>query len=128
MVRRGILPFLVMFMILISSLTTTVTAQEESSESEHSNYHTIASLGDSTLGSDPTGYRGPFASIHAANLMGLDYYEGAVGGDRSWTLIEAGRHTTIAENYSEGTLVTICLLYSSPSPRDQRGWGVAGSA
>ncbi len=109
MVRRGILPFLVVFMILISSLTTTVTAQEESSESEHFNYHTIASLGDSTLGSDPTGYRGPFASIHAANLMGLDYYEGAVGGDRSWTLIEAGRHTTIAENYSEGTLVTIMI-------------------
>ena len=79
MVRRGILPFLVVFMILISSLTTTVTAQEESNENEYFDYHTIASLGDSTLGSDPTGYRGPFASIHAANLMGLDYYEGAVG-------------------------------------------------
>tara|TARA_X000000368_G_scaffold249624_1_gene197157 strand:- start:70 stop:1410 length:1341 start_codon:yes stop_codon:yes gene_type:complete len=96
-------------MILVSSLTTAVTAQEDSSEDEYFDFHTIASLGDSTLGSDPTGYRGPFASIHAANLMGLDYYEGAVGGDRSWTLIEAGRHTTIAENYSEGTLVTIMI-------------------
>ncbi|MAV58057.1 MAG: hypothetical protein CMA14_04280 [Euryarchaeota archaeon] len=93
----------------MSSLTTAVTAQEDSSEDEYFDFHTIASLGDSTLGSDPTGYRGPFASIHAANLMGLDYYEGAVGGDRSWTLIEAGRHTTIAENYSEGTLVTIMI-------------------
>ncbi|RCH77030.1 MAG: hypothetical protein DBX04_02645 [Candidatus Poseidoniales archaeon] len=96
-------------MILVSSLTTAVTAQEDSNEDEYFDFHTIASLGDSTLGSDPTGYRGPFASIHAANLMGLDYYEGAVGGDRSWTLIEAGRHTTIAENYSEGTLVTIMI-------------------
>ena len=34
--------------------------------------------------------------------MDLDYYEGAVGGDRSWTLIDAGRHTTIAENYGNG--------------------------
>ena len=106
---RGHVPILIVSMVLISSFATTVTAQEESSENEHYDYHTIASLGDSTLGSDPTGYRGPFASIHAANLMGLDYYEGAVGGDRSWTLIEAGRHTTIAENYSEGTLVTIMV-------------------
>ena len=108
MVRRGILPFLVMFMILISSLTTTVTAQEASSESEHSNYHTIASLGDSTLGSDPTGYRGPFASIHAANLMGLDYYEGAVGGDRSWTL-------SVSDFQSEqGVRVTLQVGPSTP--------------
>ena len=107
--ERGSVPILIVSMILVSSLTTAVTAQEDSSEDEYFDFHTIASLGDSTLGSDPTGYRGPFASIHAANLMGLDYYEGAVGGDRSWTLIEAGRHTTIAENYSEGTLVTIMI-------------------
>ena len=107
--ERGSVPILIVSMILASSLTTAVTAQEDSSEDEYFDFHTIASLGDSTLGSDPTGYRGPFASIHAANLMGLDYYEGAVGGDRSWTLIEAGRHTTIAENYSEGTLVTIMI-------------------
>lgn len=109
MYERGSVPILIVSMILVSSLTTAVTAQEDSSEDEYFDFHTIASLGDSTLGSDPTGYRGPFASIHAANLMGLDYYEGAVGGDRSWTLIEAGRHTTIAENYSEGTLVTIMI-------------------
>ena len=109
MVGRGRLPIFIALIILTSSLTTTVTAQEESNENEYFDYHTIASLGDSTLGSDPTGYRGPFASIHAANLMGVDYYEGAVGGDRSWTLIEAGRHTTIAENYGEGTLVTIMI-------------------
>ena len=107
--ERGPVPILIVSMILVSSLTTAVTAQEDSNEDEYFDFHTIASLGDSTLGSDPTGYRGPFASIHAANLMGLDYYEGAVGGDRSWTLIEAGRHTTIAENYSEGTLVTIMI-------------------
>ena len=107
--ERGSVPILIVSMILVSSLTTAVTAQEDSSEDEYFDFHTIASLGDSTLGSDPTGYRGPFASVHAANLMGLDYYEGAVGGDRSWTLIEAGRHTTIAENYSEGTLVTIMI-------------------
>ena len=109
MYEREYAPILIVSMILVSSLTTAVTAQEDSSEDEYFDFHTIASLGDSTLGSDPTGYRGPFASIHAANLMGLDYYEGAVGGDRSWTLIEAGRHTTIAENYSEGTLVTIMI-------------------
>ena len=107
--ERGSVPILIVSMILVSSLTTAVTAQEDSNEDGYFDFHTIASLGDSTLGSDPTGYRGPFASIHAANLMGLDYYEGAVGGDRSWTLIEAGRHTTIAENYSEGTLVTIMI-------------------
>ena len=107
--ERGYVPILIVSMMLTSSLTTTVTAQDESSEDEYYDFHTIASLGDSTLGSDPTGYRGPFASIHAANLMELDYYEGAVGGDRSWTLIEAGRHTAIAENYSEGTLVTIMI-------------------
>lgn len=106
---RGYVPILIVTMMLASSLTTTVTAQEESGEDEYYDFHTIASLGDSTLGSDPTGYRGPFASVHAANLMELDYYEGAVGGDRSWTLIEAGRHTNIAENYNEGTLVTIMI-------------------
>ncbi len=109
MYERGYVPILIVSMMLVSSLTTTVTAQDDSDEDEYYDFHTIASLGDSTLGSDPTGYRGPFASIHAANLMDLDYYEGAVGGDRSWTLIEAGRHTTIAENYSEGTLVTIMI-------------------
>ena len=41
--------------------------------------------------------------------MGVEYYEGAVGGDRSWTLINAGRHTTIADNYGEGTLVTMMV-------------------
>ncbi|MEC7436177.1 MAG: SGNH/GDSL hydrolase family protein [Candidatus Thermoplasmatota archaeon] len=89
-----------------------VQAQDESTPEEENRtfqYHTIASLGDSTLGSDPSGYRGPFASVHAANLMGLDYYEGAVGGDRSWTLIDAGRHTTIADNYGNGTLVTMMV-------------------
>tara|TARA_B100002052_G_C15867727_1_gene593143 strand:+ start:198 stop:1532 length:1335 start_codon:yes stop_codon:yes gene_type:complete len=89
-----------------------VQAQDDSTPEEENRtfqYHTIASLGDSTLGSDPSGYRGPFASVHAANLMGLDYYEGAVGGDRSWTLIDAGRHTTIADNYGNGTLVTMMV-------------------
>jgi len=85
------------------------SSQEQSSQEASFEYHTIASLGDSTLGSDPTGYRGPFASIHASNLMGVDYYEGAVGGDRSWTLINAGRHTDIADNYGSGTLVTMMV-------------------
>ncbi|MAU85638.1 MAG: hypothetical protein CMA21_03405 [Euryarchaeota archaeon] len=96
-------------MLLLSSLTTTVTAQEESDDNEYFDFHTIASLGESTLGSDPTGYRGPFATMHAADLMGLDYFEGAIGGDRSWTLIEAGRHTDMAENYGNGTLVVIMI-------------------
>ncbi len=96
-------------LLLLSFMIPTVTAQEESEESGYFDYHTIASLGDSTLGSDPTGYRGPFASLHASELMGLEYYEGAVGGDRSWTLIEAGRHTEIAENFGEGTLVTMMV-------------------
>ena len=100
---------IIVSMMLLSSMTAVVTAQDGGGEEEFFEYHTIASLGDSTLGSDPTGYRGPFASMHAANLMDLDYYEGAVGGDRSWTLIEAGRHTEIAENYGEGTLVTMMV-------------------
>ena len=102
--------FLVFF--LLSTISPMVQAQDESTPEEENRtfqYHTIASLGDSTLGSDPSGYRGPFASVHAANLMGLDYYEGAVGGDRSWTLIDAGRHTTIADNYGNGTLVTMMV-------------------
>tara|TARA_B100001996_G_scaffold264655_1_gene206489 strand:- start:75 stop:1442 length:1368 start_codon:yes stop_codon:yes gene_type:complete len=90
-------------------ISPVASSQEQTSEEVTFEYHTIASLGDSTLGSDPTGYRGPFASIHASNLMGLEYYEGAVGGDRSWTLINAGRHTTIADNYGEGTLVTMMV-------------------
>ena len=100
---------IIVSMMLLSSMTAVVSAQDGGGEEEFFEYHTIASLGDSTLGSDPTGYRGPFASMHAANLMDLDYYEGAVGGDRSWTLIEAGRHTEIAENYGEGTLVTMMV-------------------
>jgi len=106
---RGLPPMIIVSMMLLSSMTAVVTAQDGGGEEEFFEYHTIASLGDSTLGSDPTGYRGPFASMHAANLMDLDYYEGAVGGDRSWTLIEAGRHTEIAENYGEGTLVTMMV-------------------
>ena len=100
----------VMLFILLTSLTAPFASSEEDTSLQTGfQYHTIASLGDSTLGSDPTGYRGPFASIHAANLMGIEYYEGAVGGDRSWTLINAGRHTTIAENYGNGTLVTMMV-------------------
>ena len=97
--------------LMASIISPFASAQEPGSSDEGATfeYHTIASLGDSTLGSDPTGYRGPFVSQHAANLMGVEYYEGAVGGDRSWTLIDAGRHTTIAENYGEGTLVTIMV-------------------
>ncbi len=106
---RGHVPILIVSMLLLSSLTTTVTAQEESDDNEYFDFHTIASLGESTLGSDPTGYRGPFATMHAADLMGLDYFEGAIGGDRSWTLIEAGRHTDMAENYGNGTLVVIMI-------------------
>lgn len=105
---------IIALMILIQVSNPIVTAQDSQVETDDSNeknytFHTLASLGDSTLGSDPTGYRGPFASKHAANLMGVEYYEGAVGGDRSTTLIEAGRHTQIAENYGEGTLVTIMV-------------------
>ncbi len=100
------LSILLLLLVIISPI---VSSQEQTSEEVTFEYHTIASLGDSTLGSDPTGYRGPFASIHASNLMGVEYYEGAVGGDRSWTLINAGRHTTIADNYGEGTLVTMMV-------------------
>lgn len=96
-------------MLLLVIISPIASSQEQTSEEVTFEYHTIASLGDSTLGSDPTGYRGPFASIHASNLMGVEYYEGAVGGDRSWTLINAGRHTTIADNYGEGTLVTMMV-------------------
>lgn len=109
MYGRPLAPIIIVVMLFTTSMTSVVSAQEENEPLEGYEYHTIASLGDSTLGSDPTGYRGPFASLHAANLMGLDYYEGAVGGDRSWTLIEAGRHTNIAENYGEGTLVTMMV-------------------
>tara|TARA_B100000131_G_scaffold81902_1_gene78936 strand:- start:1428 stop:2843 length:1416 start_codon:yes stop_codon:yes gene_type:complete len=108
--RTNFLFLLVIF--LLSTISPMVQAQNDSAPDEENRtfqYHTIASLGDSTLGSDPSGYRGPFASVHAANLMGLDYYEGAVGGDRSWTLIDAGRHTTIADNYGNGTLVTMMV-------------------
>tara|TARA_B100000085_G_scaffold179760_1_gene163966 strand:+ start:221 stop:1645 length:1425 start_codon:yes stop_codon:yes gene_type:complete len=104
--------FFLLVFFLLSTISPMVQAQDESTPEEENRtfqYHTIASLGDSTLGSDPSGYRGPFASVHAANLMGLDYYEGAVGGDRSWTLIDAGRHTTIADNYGNGTLVTMMV-------------------
>ena len=104
--------FLLLAVLLLSTTSPFVQAQNENTPKEENRtfqYHTIASLGDSTLGSDPSGYRGPFASVHAANLMDLDYYEGAVGGDRSWTLIDAGRHTTIAENYGNGTLVTMMV-------------------
>ena len=104
--------FVLLVIFLLSTISPMVQAQDESTPEEENRtfqYHTIASLGDSTLGSDPSGYRGPFASVHAANLMGLDYYEGAVGGDRSWTLIDAGRHTTIADNYGNGTLVTMMV-------------------
>ena len=104
--------FFLLVIFLLSTISPMVQAQDDSTPEEENRtfqYHTIASLGDSTLGSDPSGYRGPFASVHAANLMGLDYYEGAVGGDRSWTLIDAGRHTTIADNYGNGTLVTMMV-------------------
>ncbi len=104
--------FFLLVIFLLSTISPIVQAQNDSAPDEENRtfqYHTIASLGDSTLGSDPSGYRGPFASVHAANLMGLDYYEGAVGGDRSWTLIDAGRHTTIADNYGNGTLVTMMV-------------------
>lgn len=101
--------YLAILLMLVVTLTPIASSQEQTSEEVTFEYHTIASLGDSTLGSDPTGYRGPFASIHASNLMEVDYYEGAVGGDRSWTLINAGRHTTIADNYGEGTLVTMMV-------------------
>ena len=104
--------FVLLVIFLLSTISPMVQAQDDSTPEEENRtfqYHTIASLGDSTLGSDPSGYRGPFASVHAANLMGLDYYEGAVGGDRSWTLIDAGRHTTIADNYGNGTLVTMMV-------------------
>ncbi|MBI88387.1 MAG: hypothetical protein CMB67_05120 [Euryarchaeota archaeon] len=100
---------IVFLLLAISLVSPVVSSQDEQTGKQTFQFHTIASLGDSTLGSDPTGYRGPFASIHAANLMELDYYEGAVGGDRSWTLINAGRHTSIAENYSAGTLVTMMV-------------------
>ncbi len=99
----------ILFILILSISSPIVSAEDQSSEGQFFEYHTIASLGDSTLGSDPTGYRGPFASMHASNLMGVDYYEGAVGGDRSWTLINAGRHTTIADNYGNGTLVTMMV-------------------
>ena len=104
--------FFLLVIFLLGTISPIVQAQDDSTPEEENRtfqYHTIASLGDSTLGSDPSGYRGPFASVHAANLMGLDYYEGAVGGDRSWTLIGAGRHTTIADNYGNGTLVTMMV-------------------
>lgn len=100
---------LTVIFLLASTSIPIVSSQNQSTQANGFHFHTIASLGDSTLGSDPTGYRGPFASVHAANLMGLEYYEGAVGGDRSWTLIEAGRHTDIAENYGNGTLVTMMV-------------------
>ena len=61
--------------LLFSTSSPFVQAQNENSPEEGNRtfqYHTIASLGDSTLGSDPSGYRGPFASVHAANLMGVD--------------------------------------------------------
>jgi len=110
--NQKIIAITLLFLIQISS--PLVSAQDSKTSSDDAddgnyNFHTIASLGDSTLGSDPTGYRGPFASKHAANLMGVEYYEGAVGGDRSTTLIEAGRHTQIAQNYGDGTLVTIMV-------------------
>ena len=100
---------LIVIFLLATLSMPIASSQNQSTQTNGFHYHTIASLGDSTLGSDPTGYRGPFASIHAANLMGVDYYEGAVGGDRSWTLIDAGRHTNIAENYGNGTLVTMMV-------------------
>ena len=86
---------LIVIFLLATLSMPIASSQNQSTQTNGFHYHTIASLGDSTLGSDPTGYRGPFASIHAANLMGLDYYEGAVGGDRSWTLIDAGRHLSL---------------------------------
>lgn len=107
--HRTMISISILLFFLLSLSAPMVSSQEQSSDDGYFQYHTIASLGDSTLGSDPTGYRGPFASIHAANLMDIDYYEGAVGGDRSWTLIDAGRHTNIAENYGNGTLVTIMV-------------------
>ena len=100
---------LTVIFLLVTTSIPIASSQNQSTQANGFHFHTIASLGDSTLGSDPTGYRGPFASVHAANLMGVDYYEGAVGGDRSWTLIEAGRHTDIAENYGNGTLVTMMV-------------------
>jgi hypothetical protein len=103
--------FYLVAVLLASVLSPIVDAQADPVEDESGtfDYHTIASLGDSTLGSDPTGYRGPFATFHAANLMEVDYYEGAVGGDRTTTLIDAGRHTAIAENYGEGTLAVVMV-------------------
>jgi len=107
--REKITSQMIIVLFFLVSLSPIVSSQNQTSGEVTFEYHTIASLGDSTLGSDPTGYRGPFASIHASQLMGVEYYEGAVGGDRSWTLINAGRHTSIAENYGEGTLVTMMV-------------------
>ena len=109
MKKEKITSQIIIVLFFLVSLSPIVSSQNQTSGEVTFEYHTIASLGDSTLGSDPTGYRGPFASIHASHLMGVEYYEGAVGGDRSWTLINAGRHTSIAENYGEGTLVTMMV-------------------
>ena len=109
MEKDKIISKLTILLLLLVTISPIASSQGGTSEEVTFEYHTIASLGDSTLGSDPTGYRGPFASVHAANLMDLEYYEGAVGGDRSWTLINAGRHTNIADNYGEGTLVTMMV-------------------
>ena len=64
--------FFLLVIFLLSTISPMVQAQDDSTPEEENRtfqYHTIASLGDSTLGSDPSGYRGPFASVHALSLI-----------------------------------------------------------
>ena len=48
--------YLAILLMLVVTLSPIASSQEQTSEEVTFEYHTIASLGDSTLGSDPTGY------------------------------------------------------------------------
>ena len=71
----------------------------------------------------------PQQQVDLSSPLGLiQFYSQLMQGPRQ----VVNRGDTIAMVYLEGTIVggsmpiSPCLLYTSPSPRDQRGWRLAG--
>ena len=77
-------------------------------------FNRIVSLGDSLL-DDPGGSRSPLVSDQLASRIGAPLTKLALAGSTSTSLINDGQHTQAAASFGEGDL---CLLYTSPSPRD----------
>jgi|GEM_PF-282576 len=68
----------------------------------------VISLGDSTQ-HDPQGIRGPMIGEHLAERLDVPFTRFAIGGSRTYSMIEDSQHTDAAEQFGNGTVAIIWI-------------------